>query len=443
MTTRNMNREFPVWNLVNSGKQMQPDKIKITYRYRASATETCNAYVFGLEPDVTKPTLLLSQALLNDSTCPRERYVTTVLELNNTIKIVDMYVVISYYNMLQDCETVTGVCDVVDIKQGRSTTDAEIDCNGVNIPVATDATDITTTGFTANWLASTGATGYKIDVSTDIEFSSFVGSYENYDIPSGSTVSLIVSELVEDTCYFYRVRAYNSTFTSMNSNVIHVGDVVKDMAYMVNSVTENDECTMTYEDGYIEMFADINDGYVQINAVDASTMSWSNDKFKMTCEIKLDSLPGADFYFLRASGANDCDIYIALIGAGYNQITNHYETGSSVTSVTKTLSTYFNYNDTWEAVEIEFNSGVATFTTAKSSYTFNYTKGTSFPTKMYMAEWGRSVGTNDYIGVRNIHFYFYESGEWKDYYNIPCDDGNDYIRYSTKLLKNYRDISLL
>ena len=38
-------------------------------------------------------------------------------------------------------------------------------------PVIGDATDITTTSFTANWTASTGATKYYLDVSSSNTFS--------------------------------------------------------------------------------------------------------------------------------------------------------------------------------------------------------------------------------------------------------------------------------
>ena len=40
-------------------------------------------------------------------------------------------------------------------------------------PVATEATDISSNGFTANWIAVPGATGYRIDVSTNPDFGTF------------------------------------------------------------------------------------------------------------------------------------------------------------------------------------------------------------------------------------------------------------------------------
>jgi hypothetical protein len=87
-------------------------------------------------------------------------------------------------------------------------------------PVATAATNITSSSFVANWNAVTGVSGYRIDVSADPGFGSFVSSYNNLDV--GNSTSVLVSGLTETTTYYYRLRAYNSVGTSDNSNVISV-----------------------------------------------------------------------------------------------------------------------------------------------------------------------------------------------------------------------------
>jgi hypothetical protein len=94
--------------------------------------------------------------------------------------------------------------------------------NGGNVPpapVALAATSITSSGFTANWQASTGAIGYKLDVSTSSSFSSFVGSYNGYTVFG---TSYAVTGLSANTKYYYRLRAYDAPGTSGNSNTITV-----------------------------------------------------------------------------------------------------------------------------------------------------------------------------------------------------------------------------
>jgi outer membrane protein assembly factor BamB len=66
-----------------------------------------------------------------------------------------------------------------------------------------------------------GATGYRLDVSTSSSFTSYVPGYQNLNV--GNVVSRSVTGLSASTTYHYRVRAYNGGgATSGNSNVINV-----------------------------------------------------------------------------------------------------------------------------------------------------------------------------------------------------------------------------
>lgn len=87
-------------------------------------------------------------------------------------------------------------------------------------PLANAATAVTQTGFTANWNSSSGATGYYLDVSTNSAFTGFVAGYDNKDV--GNTVTFRVTGLSAGTTYHYRLRAYNSAGSGVNSNVITV-----------------------------------------------------------------------------------------------------------------------------------------------------------------------------------------------------------------------------
>jgi hypothetical protein len=84
-------------------------------------------------------------------------------------------------------------------------------------PVANDPGSVTSSAFAANWSSSVGATGYRLDVSASSAFDSFVAGYN--DLDAGNVTSSAVTGLSANTTYYYRVRAYNASGTSGNSNI--------------------------------------------------------------------------------------------------------------------------------------------------------------------------------------------------------------------------------
>ena len=87
-------------------------------------------------------------------------------------------------------------------------------------PIANPATYIASNSFTANWSSASGATGYRLDVSTSSSFSTYVAGYQNLNV--GNAISRSVTGLTASTTYYYRVRAYNGAGTSGNSNIVNV-----------------------------------------------------------------------------------------------------------------------------------------------------------------------------------------------------------------------------
>ena len=87
-------------------------------------------------------------------------------------------------------------------------------------PTATGYTDLAVDSFKPTWDASPGATGYRLDVSTDYSFGSFVGTFNNKDV--GNVLTVLVDGLSAGVTYYFRVRAYNGTGTSPSSNIFTV-----------------------------------------------------------------------------------------------------------------------------------------------------------------------------------------------------------------------------
>lgn len=84
--------------------------------------------------------------------------------------------------------------------------------------VAEEATDISSSSFSANWQSSEIADGYLLDVSSDENFTSFVMGYENLDV--GNITTYAVTGLNSTTPYYYRLWAYKAENIGFNSNTI-------------------------------------------------------------------------------------------------------------------------------------------------------------------------------------------------------------------------------
>ncbi|NVN97714.1 MAG: IPT/TIG domain-containing protein, partial [Geobacteraceae bacterium] len=111
----------------------------------------------------------------------------------------------------------------VQVSDGTLTATRTITVTVMATPVATAASAITFTGFTANWNAVSVATNYYLDVATDSGFTGFVGIYNNLDV--GNVTTQAIAGLTSGTPYFYRVRGYSNGVTSASSNTIALATV--------------------------------------------------------------------------------------------------------------------------------------------------------------------------------------------------------------------------
>ncbi len=67
-------------------------------------------------------------------------------------------------------------------------------------PTANAATSVTSSSFTANWSSVSGATGYRLDVSTSSTFSGFLSGYQNLDVGQCERSDGVSAGRVHDQC---------------------------------------------------------------------------------------------------------------------------------------------------------------------------------------------------------------------------------------------------
>ncbi len=87
-------------------------------------------------------------------------------------------------------------------------------------PDVLSATDVSAVSFTANWQPVPEADGYRLDVSQNAAFSSYLSGYENRDV--GNNTSTAIAGLSPGREYFYRVRSVIETGESDYSDEKHV-----------------------------------------------------------------------------------------------------------------------------------------------------------------------------------------------------------------------------
>jgi hypothetical protein len=86
-----------------------------------------------------------------------------------------------------------------------------------DFPTLNGATGVSADSFTASWDEVAGATSYHVDVSLNEYFSPNLLGFDNRFVPGTSET---ITGLQQNTSYYVRVRATNSSGSSINSNVV-------------------------------------------------------------------------------------------------------------------------------------------------------------------------------------------------------------------------------
>ena len=115
---------------------------------------------------------------------------------------------------------------------------AEADESDLAEPVMTP----TRSSFLAKWKKVSGASGYRIDVSTSPSFDSYVAGYRDLDV--GDVTSRIIGGLMPGIRYYYRVRPYDAAGTGSNSETMLAATANTSSGLVINptfdsSITSN------------------------------------------------------------------------------------------------------------------------------------------------------------------------------------------------------------
>ena len=162
---------------------------------------------------------------------------------------------------------------VVSNAAGNDTSDtATLTVNAVTLPpaapVALAASNLGSTGFTANWSAAAGATSYRLDVATDNAFANLVAGYQNLDV--GAALSINVTGLTASTPYVYRIRGVNTAGPGVSSNIINATTIAA--APPGNITIEAAGATTA------TVYSLVGTAYVQtFDTLPTSSFTWAND----------------------------------------------------------------------------------------------------------------------------------------------------------------------
>ena len=182
------------------------------------------------------------------------------------------------------------------------------------VPVASEATDLGLTRFTANWSPAEGAKKYYVDVSENTDFSTFINGYENFKVVDGHFAE--ISGLDPNKNYYYRVRSKAVTRISENSNTIELKTakagveqssvVSSQLRVLANGIQENEILVNLRDDQGRQLKQEeiklrAENGSSEIRAVQNITDEKGDAKFAV-------SNTNAEKVTYRAYAANDIEI---------------------------------------------------------------------------------------------------------------------------------------
>jgi hypothetical protein len=100
----------------------------------------------------------------------------------------------------------------------------------------------TRSSFMASWQRVSGASGYRLDVSTNASFKNYVSGYQDLDV--GNVTGRVVTGLNQGTTYYYRVRTYDATGATSGDSTVMAASTSASIGLVINarfdvSITSN------------------------------------------------------------------------------------------------------------------------------------------------------------------------------------------------------------
>ncbi|MBF4486063.1 fibronectin type III domain-containing protein [Flavobacterium sp. CSZ] len=240
-------------------------------------------------------------------------------------------------------------------------------------PIALAGTGATCTQITANWQAVSGSSYYVLDVSTDINFGSFVGIYNALNV--GNVLTYNVTGLSNATTYYYRVRAYSGTCISANSNTITYkpavvpGNVV--LAPVTNVVCSVFTANWTAEINAVNYLLDVS---TDVNFVSLVSGYGSLNIGNVTSYTVTGLSPSTTYYY-RIRAQNGCAASSSSTATVQNITTTSAIPATVVsTAATNIFCTVFtaNWNTQTNAtsylLDVSTDPGFGTFVTGYNSF---------------------------------------------------------------------------
>ncbi|MEO9964787.1 MAG: DUF6443 domain-containing protein, partial [Reichenbachiella sp.] len=278
----------------------------------------------------------------------------------------------------------------------------------LDTPSAKQENTKTASSFKARWNAVSGTTSYRLDVSTNTGFTTYVSGYNNKAIVGTSDV---VSGLNPASTYYYRVRAYSSPYTTSNSSTITANTIldVPSVSQESNKTSSTFDANWGSVSGAASYRLDVatNSGFTNM------VSGYNNKTVSGTSHTVTGLAPGTQYYYrVKAYSSVYTSGYSSTITANTRvdpptALQASCATASSLTAAWSSVTNADEYK-LYVSTQSDFSSHVSGYNGTVLTGTSHTVTGLSGGTYYYRLKARNSVNTSVYsnsISVKVITKY--------------------------------------